>query len=158
MQLQRTWSKTKATLQNFNNTEKGCLGGKNKVSPKLQDGLCAVVNELLTKIARPGQGILIFLPGLSEQLELYNEINHFKLNGIETWNQQYRQSTWCKCEVFLLHSTVPQEEQNRALEEPPPDTVHIAISNNIAESSLTLPKLGHVIDFGLRRARKETTQ
>lgn len=34
---------------------------------------------------------------------------------------------------------------------PPPNVCHVILASNIAESSLTIPKIRFVIDFGLRR-------
>eukprot|EP00434_Breviolum_minutum_P033738 symbB.v1.2.029856.t1/scaffold3312.1/size59238/1 len=54
--------------------------------------------------------------------------------------------------VFVLHSLIPKDEQEGAVfDPPPPDTAHIILASNIAESSLTIPKVRVVIDFGLRR-------
>jgi HrpA-like RNA helicase len=46
---------------------------------------------------------------------------------------------------------IPQDEQGAAFEEPPSDTVHVILATNIAESSLTLPKVRIVIDYGIRK-------
>jgi HrpA-like RNA helicase len=64
-----------------------------------------------------------------------------------------------KYEIFVLHSTVSLEGQEHAVhEDPPPNVVHIFLSSNIAESSLTLPKVRTVIDFGLGRQVKYDPQ
>lgn len=69
--------------------------------------------------------------------------------------------------LFVLHSIVSREEQAEVFTEPPEgsfnlllpenevfvfsDTVHIILASNVAESSLTLPKVRLVVDFCLRR-------
>lgn len=59
-------------------------------------------------------------------------------------------SRW-KFRVFVLHSLVSTDEQQQVFEEPAEDAVHVILASNIAESSLTLPRVRLVIDFCLRR-------
>ena len=51
--------------------------------------------------------------------------------------------------LFILHSQVPLKEQVGIFNHPPPDKVNVILATNIAESSITLPKLRVVINFGL---------
>lgn len=57
-----------------------------------------------------------------------------------------------KFRIFVLHSLIPKDEQENAVFLPPPEGMcHVILSSNIAESSLTIPNVRYVIDFGLRR-------
>jgi len=53
--------------------------------------------------------------------------------------------------LFGLHSQIPAEDQELVMEKPPPNICHIVIATTIAESSLTLPEVCGVIDFGVHR-------
>jgi ATP-dependent helicase HrpB len=79
-----------------------------------------------------GRGdVLIFLPGMREILRVKNYLgNHFG-------------------EVHILHSEVPKQEQQLALTQS--DRRKIVLSTNIAESSVTIAGVVHVIDLGIQR-------
>ena len=100
-----------------------------------------VCTEVVISQAHMGESILIFLPG-------YHEIAHYF---------EYLQSELCcrgietHFRVFILHSQVPLEDQKDAFVDPPPYLVHVILATNIAESSITLPKLRIVINFGIYR-------
>mmetsp|Transcript_20814 Transcript_20814/g.46438 ORF Transcript_20814/g.46438 Transcript_20814/m.46438 type:complete len:1087 (-) Transcript_20814:116-3376(-) len=51
----------------------------------------------------------------------------------------------------MLHSIVPHEVQKLALGPPPRGHAKIVLSTNIAESSVTIPDVRYVIDFGIAR-------
>merc|ERR1740138_698729 len=68
-----------------------------------------------------------------------------------SWNPQLSRPD-VRFKVFVLHSLIPKDEQEGAVfDAPAPDCCHVILSSNIAESSLTIPKVRVVIDFGLRR-------
>ncbi|CAE7481272.1 unnamed protein product [Symbiodinium sp. CCMP2456] len=127
---------------------------RKEVSPNIIRGLDTLVYELVLRVAQPGEGILVFLPGIGEISEL-QEV----LMPLEDVDQQAHMN-WSPglerndlhFKVFVLHSLIPKDEQEGAVfDPPPPDTAHIILASNIAESSLTIPKVRIVIDFGLRR-------
>ena len=57
----------------------------------------------------------------------------------------------CKLALHMLHSVVPHDQQRRALEPPPAGHCKIVISTNIAESSVTIPDVRYILDFGIVR-------
>ncbi|CAD7943828.1 unnamed protein product [Amoebophrya sp. A25] len=105
-----------------------------------------VVKEIIMQSARGGEGILVFLPGIGEITELHDQLlpleqigTNAKGSGIE-----YR--------IFVLHSLIPKDEQESAVFKAPSEKIcHVILASNIAESSLTIPNIRYVIDFGLRR-------
>jgi len=96
----------------------------------------------------------VFLPGIGEITELHEVLLPLEEPERET------HMTWNPCmsrpdvrfRIFVLHSLIPKDEQEGAVfDAPPADTCHVILSSNIAESSLTIPKIRIVIDYGLRR-------
>jgi ATP-dependent RNA helicase TDRD9 len=85
--------------------------------------------------------ILIFLPGL-------NEIENFH-NKMEILEKRIRSKRDDWPTVCILHSSMSSDEQYNALK--PVKTTKIILSTNIAESSLTIPNVTHVIDFYLTK-------
>ncbi len=53
----------------------------------------------------------------------------------------------------MLHSVVPQEEQEIAMLPALPGHCKVILSTNIAESSITIPDVRMVINTGLQRCR-----
>ena len=138
-------------------------------------GLENVVRDLIMCLGRPGENILVFLPGIND---LYDLHEHLLWSGPEFGDREssdlkedsegqtfvpkavagsfrerkLQQQQQIHFDVIVLHSSVPLDGQEQAVhEDPPSDTCRIFLSSNIAESSLTLPKVRVVIDFGLRR-------
>jgi HrpA-like RNA helicase len=54
-------------------------------------------------------------------------------------------------QVLVLHSVVPQEEQEAAMLPAIPGHCKVILSTNIAESSITIPDVCMVINTGLQR-------
>ena len=110
-----------------------------KAVPRVTDHTSVACTHLIISQGKLGEAILVFLPGIvtiskycEQFLEHVNSVglaDHFK--------------------VFILHSQVPFEDQKEAFFDPTPDVVHIILATNIAESSITLPKLRMVINFGI---------
>jgi len=82
---------------------------------------------------------LVFLPGLDAMRELSEEIGKDLL---------YRRPP---PEVILMHSSLDEETYKAAHDKPEPGAWRIILATNIAESSLTIPSLRTVIDYGLHR-------
>lgn len=53
--------------------------------------------------------------------------------------------------LFALHSQIPAEDQELVMQTPPPGICHLVLATTIAESSLTLPEVRGIIDFGVHR-------
>ena len=111
---------------------------------KAGDPRIAICCNLIIAEANLGEGVLVFLPGLSEMMMLYDSL-HFHLEAQDL--QQYFR-------VFIVHSKVPMSDQREAYEPPPLDSAHIIIATSIAESSLTIPNLRLAINFCLRKEVK----
>lgn len=74
------------------------------------------------------KNILVFLPGMREMLKVQSVL------GANT---------------YLLHADLSRDEQNEALK--PSSKQKIILATNIAESSVTIPGIGAVIDSGIQR-------
>ena len=103
-----------------------------------------ICTELIVYCSQLGESILVFLPGISEILDYYDILqNELELRKLLDY-----------FEIFILHSQIPVEEQHDLLEPPLKNKIHIIISTNIGESSLTIPMLRMVINFGICRIPK----
>ncbi|TPX34215.1 hypothetical protein SmJEL517_g03126 [Synchytrium microbalum] len=97
--------------------------------------------------------ILVFLPGEHEQLtwwEFYRDII-----GVQT--PACQASAAERISVHILHSTTPKEEVDKAFLVGPPGTCRIILATDIAESSVTIPDVKIVLDYGLRREMEFNT-
>ncbi|CAD7946872.1 unnamed protein product [Amoebophrya sp. A120] len=115
--------------------------------PKIPENFNTLVADLIHCLGVGGESILVFLPGIGEITDLYEALR----TEFEDHANQYGKKKMLHYELFALHSTIPIEEQHGALSNPERDTVHIYLASTIAESSLTLPKVRVVLDFGLKR-------
>jgi len=78
--------------------------------------------------------ILCFMPGLYEIMMLIDMI-------------EYEGEKAKDLLLIPLHSSLGDEDQERAFEEPPPNKRKVIIATNIAESSITIPDVYFVIDM-----------
>eukprot|EP00927_Polykrikos_kofoidii_P002228 TRINITY_DN10862_c0_g1_i1.p1 TRINITY_DN10862_c0_g1~~TRINITY_DN10862_c0_g1_i1.p1 ORF type:complete len:1361 (+),score=221.18 TRINITY_DN10862_c0_g1_i1:458-4084(+) len=108
--------------------------GKVEVNNQLFDVCAQVINAL----AKPGICVLVFLPGLSEIEQLHETL-------------MFSSAVSCKLDMHMLHSVVPHEQQRSALSPPPKGHCKIVLSTNIAESSVTIPDVRYILDFGIVR-------
>lgn len=107
-----------------------------------------LVAAVVARIAETTEAgaILAFLPGLKEIMEtergLFDDI----------FNVGFRDKS--KYRIYRLHSSVPREDQNAVFEDTPRSCRKIILSTNIAETSVTVPDVQHVVDAGkLRETR-----
>lgn len=112
------------------------------------DPRIAICCDLVFSQAKLGEGTLVFVPGFDELITVYEAVS-VKI-------AEYGVTRYFK--VFLLHSQIPMSEQREAFEEPAMDVAHILLATNVAESSLTIPKLRLVINFCLRRGLRYDTR
>ena len=116
---------------------KAALYAKPCVSTYAQE----VCTEVIISQAQLGESILVFLPGLSEIVHYFESLSsEVRCRGIA---DHFR--------LFVLHSQVPFEDQKEAFDRPLGNLVHVILATNIAESSITLPQLRLVINFGIYR-------
>lgn len=90
--------------------------------------------------------ILAFLPGLDEILQTKQQLREGHIFGIDFSEES-------KFQILLLHSTIPRVEQDRIFRPVPPGCRKIILSTNIAETSITVPDVKHVIDTGKMREK-----
>lgn len=85
------------------------------------------------------QTFLIFLPGIHEITKMgkviAEDVMRDQIDGIE---------------ICMLHSSIPEESHGNIFKDPEGKR-RIIISTNIAESSITLPDVRYIIDFGLTK-------
>ena len=76
--------------------------------------------------------ILVFLPGLGEIKKLFDRLEF--------------DSTRRKLTILPLHSVISTQDQARVFQRPPNGTRKVILSTNIAETGITIPDVGYVID------------
>eukprot|EP01134_Creolimax_fragrantissima_P007272 CFRG7272T1 len=106
----------------------------NDVLVTIDYDLIAAVVRFIVETKEDG-AILIFMPGMAEIKTLCNILN----------------STRCKGHRLLvlpLHSTLSTEQQQIIFERPPQGVRKVVVSTNIAETSITVDDVVHVIDTG----------
>ena len=111
----------------------------NKSQPAISTYAHEVCTELIISQSVLGSSVLVFFPGISEIID-YLDVFNYELHA--------RKIEWL-FQTFILHSQVPLEDQQVAFEPPPPTMVNVVLATDIAESSVTLPALQMVINFGI---------
>jgi len=107
-------------------------------APRANEDLRNQARRALTRALDAASGdVLIFLPGKAEIAALQRAL---------TSTNDARIS-----EVLVLHGELELAEQAKVLAEPPLGARRVILATNLAESSLTLPGVGAVIDAGLAR-------
>ena len=96
-----------------------------------------VVNALHGIIKNEGD-VLVFLPGVSD---IKKCLNLAKETFAEIDNLQ----------LFALYGAMPIEEQEKAIQPSPTSKKKVVFTTNIAETSLTIEGVKHVIDSGLEK-------
>jgi len=99
------------------------------------------------KVGKSGQNrsrqtgaILVFMPGKGEIDGLAGCLRDQNGPGILRNNDV--------CKILKLHSSIPRSDQQAVFKPAKVGTVKIVISSNIAETSVTIPDVSHVIDTG----------
>ncbi|QSL65467.1 hypothetical protein MERGE_002778 [Pneumocystis wakefieldiae] len=118
-------------LKNPSNQELSLMNEKD-----ISDGLIATTISYIVKTSDDGS-ILVFLPGYSE----INSLNKVLLSGRAGLDFSDRS----KYRIYMLHSAIPhmQQEVFKKLE---PGIRKIILATNIAETSITIPDVVHVVD------------
>lgn len=89
------------------------------------------------KRRRESGAVLVFMPGKREIDALCNVLYQDPLAG----DRQL-------VNILKLHSTIPRSEQQTVFVPAREGTVKIVVASNIAETSITVPDVSHVIDTG----------
>lgn len=82
--------------------------------------------------------ILVFLPGIQEIMNLYDQIANHPTLGTKAR----------KFKLIPLHSSLSSEEQAEVFKKPPEGVRKIVISTNLAETSITIDDCVFVIEVG----------
>ena len=82
--------------------------------------------------------VLVFMPGKSEIQSTIRELGTARLGE--------------KVALLALHGELPPEEQDRVFQ--PSDRRKIVVSTNVAETSVTIDGVRHVVDAGLARVAR----
>jgi ATP-dependent helicase HrpA len=101
---------------------------------QLADGVLAAVDELAAGGPEAAGDILVFLPGEREIREVAEALRKHHPPGVE---------------VLALYGRLSAPEQDRVFERT--GRRRIVLATNVAETSLTVPGIRHVIDSGLAR-------
>ncbi|DAZ98685.1 TPA: hypothetical protein N0F65_008811 [Lagenidium giganteum] len=99
----------------------------------------AMLQTLMVEEFEGSRCILVFLPGINSIHVHYERISQM----IERTHVAHQ------LKLFVLHSSVELGDQREAFRVFPTKTVKIILSTNIAESSVTIPDVTHVINCGL---------
>lgn len=94
-------------------------------------------NKFIDGFAEKRESVLIFVPGMQQIHAISDMIK--------------RELPDRKLTVLPLHSDIVIEQQVRVFEKPQPTWRKVIISTSIAESSITVPDVKYVIDFGLTK-------
>lgn len=86
--------------------------------------------------------ILVFMPGMSEIQSTLRSIGSSRLGE--------------RVELMALHGDLPPEEQDRAFQASP--VRKVVVSTNVAETSVTIDGIRHVVDSGLARVARHDAE
>ena len=102
------------------------------------DPIAACLDEIASGTRRGGaaRDVLVFLPGEREILEA---------------SQRLRRTYQDRFEVLPLYSRLPAREQARIFDQRPAARRRVILATNVAETSVTVPNVGYVIDTGVAR-------
>ena len=102
-----------------------------------EDPLAACLDEIARSRPRgSARDVLVFLPGEREILEA---------------SQRLRRAYQDRYDVLPLYSRLPAREQHRIFESGARARPRVILATNVAETSVTVPNVGYVIDAGVAR-------
>ncbi|CAK4741490.1 unnamed protein product, partial [Aphanomyces euteiches] len=104
---------------------------QNIVNPQLE--LCVRIAKMIVDTQKGTGCILIFVSGLTD---------------IQFLHEQFEK--WSSIKLFVLHSDIELDDQAKVFEGVDRKT-KIILSTNIAESSVTIPDVTHIINTGLEK-------
>ena len=109
-------------------------------SAKIPESVAAAVKDLLRNGAQGD--ILCFVPGTGEIRRTIDLLSSGPLPGPD------------KIRLLPLHGELEPQEQDAALRPAQPGWLHVVVATNVAETSLTLPGVRHVVDSGYVRSAR----
>eukprot|EP00435_Cladocopium_sp_Y103_P046387 s97_g13.t1 len=117
-----------------------------------------LIIDLLACLATSGCTILVFLPGLQEITNIFDECQQLlqaqdgTADSASSEDEMAPRRTFkMKFKVFAMHSQIPMEDQQHVFQTPETGCCHFVLASNVAESSLTLPNVCAVIDLGMNK-------
>ena len=144
LRMERYWCEEQLTAANHLETLVDELSQDPEVL-KFHPVITAFAKKICTNLiisqSKLGEGILVFLPSFSDLSDYHNELT----------NILRRKRLNDRISVFVFHKLVPNEEQDDIFKLPPNGRVHVILSNKAAESSITIPNLRMVINFGINQ-------
>ncbi|RYP07584.1 hypothetical protein DL765_009085 [Monosporascus sp. GIB2] len=108
-------------------------------------GLVSLTIAHVAKTTEDGS-VLVFLPGVQEIVKTRSSLLKCPL-GVEL-------TSAARFKITMLHSNTPQEEQTEIFKPLPKGCRRIILATNIAETSVTIPDVQHVIDSGKLREKQ----
>ncbi|XP_069815352.1 ATP-dependent RNA helicase DHX30 isoform X2 [Dendropsophus ebraccatus] len=90
----------------------------------------------------PPGGILCFLPGWQE----IRRVQEILQEQLAHWKDQYL--------ILPVHSNIPLTNQQAIFERSPPGIRKIVLATNIAETSVTIDDIVHVVDSGMHKEQR----
>ncbi|XP_038217928.1 ATP-dependent RNA helicase DHX30-like [Zerene cesonia] len=121
----------------FKSTKENCT--KEDGKPQIN---CQEVVELITAIDKTRQegAILVFLPGWAEIKQTKQLLDEVYKDGLHL--------------ILPIHSRLSTQDQTRMFNRPPAGVRKIVLSTNIAETSVTIPDVVHVVDTGAHKENR----
>ena len=107
-----------------------------------------IVTATVAHVARTTEegAILVFLPGREEINRVSEELQRTDL-GVKLSDES-------RFHMHILHSDIPSDKQSLVFEPVPAGCRKIILATNIAETSVTIPDVQHVVDTGKLREKQ----
>ncbi|CAG0921664.1 unnamed protein product [Notodromas monacha] len=116
------------------------------------DYVKASVDTVLTihrKLNTPGD-ILVFLTGVDEVDHAARLLDEEVERNVR---ENGRRSGEMELSIVKMYGSLPAKDQMKAFFRPPPNTRKVVLATNIAETSVTIPGIVHVVDCGFVKVR-----
>jgi HrpA-like RNA helicase len=107
------------------------------VQPSFNTTLAQITCSLILAIAKHGETILVFLPGLQEIAKMMEMLSS------QVDKQEF--------DIHVLHSSIPPEDIDLACQDVQSHRKRVILASSIAESGVTIPTVSSVIDSGITR-------
>lgn len=116
-------------------------------TPAVFSGADRLIVEIVQRVAKGGQTVLIYVPGLADVFALLDALAVLEKPASDDERPLKRPTI----HIIALHLLSQRDEQDRAVTTAPPqDTAHVVVATDMLESSITIPSASVVIDLGLR--------
>ena len=118
---------------------------RGKAHPALRDEIVRLAIELIVGTVRVGEACLVFIGGMADIDEMYEALQT-AFDALEMAAGGMK----VPCDILVCHSLLPLDETLKVMQ-PNPDAVRVILATAMAESSVTLPAVTYVIDFGFHK-------